>query len=116
MKIDDLRGTTAAQVKKLLLVIEALRQAIEAAGPDGIPSGQTWRSMKKLSDDEVRAAFGQIAPSFESDRRAANIDAARNYVPPTIGDRIRAAKARGEYVPAEREWFYEAGGLIWEGE
>ena len=42
MKIDDLRGTTAAQVKKLLLVIEALRQAIEAAGPDGIPSGHLY--------------------------------------------------------------------------
>lgn len=54
-------------------------QVLEAAGlpSDGVPAGMTWRSVKKLSDDELRAVLPASAvcsstvPTLAEQREAA---------------------------------------------
>lgn len=105
------------------------KAVLTAAGltENGIPAGLTPQKAKKLSDDELRAAFGvSIADAATASATgAAAIQARRDErnAADSMWRQIHQerrdaanAYARGEYVPAEREWFYEAGGLIWEGE
>lgn len=78
---------------------------------NGVPSGLTPREAKKLSDDELKTAFGVVAPSYETTMRAASIQASRSYVAPTLGDRKRERRARDEQNARLR-----AAGYTWSRE
>lgn len=92
-------------------------RTLEAAGlpRDGIPSGQTWRTVAKLADTELVAllptAVTVAAPVADSREAKA--------------ERFAEHKARSDYFRdlangkldrPERPWFYEAGGKVWEDE
>jgi len=61
---------------------------LEAAGlpKDGCPAGHTWRSVKKLSDDELKNLLGPASDPGEVE--------VKQYRRRTWGDEIREAKAR----------------------
>ena len=105
------------------------KAVLTAAGltENGLPNGLTPARAKKLSDDELRAAFGVAVTDAETASAAglAAVQARRDELAAEASrwhqvhrERRDAANAfaRGEYVPAERPQFYEAGGLLWEDE
>jgi hypothetical protein len=105
------------------------KAVLTAAGlpENGIPVDMTPAKAKKLTDDELRAAFGVavVDAASASANGIAEVQAIRDERNAEglrwqriHQDRRDAANAyaRGEYVPVERESFYEAGGKIWEAE
>lgn len=61
---------------------------LEAAGlpKDGCPTGHSWRSVKQLSDDELKNLLGTASDPGKVE--------VKKYRPPTRGDLMRAGRAR----------------------
>lgn len=88
------------------------RRALEAAGlpGDGCPAGHTWRSVKKLADDELRALLPAPTTTAAPVATAREAQAARSAAWQQRERELRAARAarleaiqRGTWIGREHE-------------